>query len=65
MKGEVYSKYENPTKHCFKEGADANDAPLLATTTAPNSHCLARDHRYAQGTWDSTVDKPYHTGSAR
>ena len=37
---------------------------LLATTTAPTGLGVARDHRYAQGNWDSTVAKPYHDGSA-
>ncbi|MDA0167812.1 hypothetical protein OJ998_01835 [Solirubrobacter taibaiensis] len=65
MKGAVYWTDENPTKQGFKEGAVRNAGDLLATTTAPTGLGVARDHRYAQGTWDSTVEKPYHTGSAR
>jgi hypothetical protein len=65
MKGVVYWTDEDPVKQGFKRGAVRNAGDLLATTTAPSGLGVARDHRYAQGTWDSTVDKPYHDGSAR
>lgn len=65
MKSKVYFTKTNPTTMGFASGNVPDAGILLSTTNKPNGLGVARLHRYAQGTWDSTAGKTIHTGSAR
>ena len=68
MSGSVYFTTTDPTTQGFLPGnaGGVSDAGiLLSATAAPAGLGIARLHRYAQGTWDSTGTTPTHTGSAR
>ncbi len=64
MTGSVYFTTTDPATQSFTPGGVANAGILLSTTSAPSGLGVARLHRYAQGTWDSTGLVPTHTGSA-
>jgi hypothetical protein len=64
MRGTVYWTDTDPATQGFAERGVREAGDLLATTSAPTGLGVPRDFRYAQGHWDSTVDKPYHDGSA-
>jgi hypothetical protein len=64
MKGKVYFTQTDPATQGFAPGAVPNAGILLSSTTAPADLGVARLHRYAQGTWDSTGATPTHDGSA-
>jgi hypothetical protein len=64
MKGKVHFTTTDPATQGFTHGGVRDAGGLLATTSAPSDLGVARLRRYAQGTWDSTGDKPTHTGSA-
>ncbi len=64
MKGKAHFTTTDPTTQGFTPGGVADAGILLSTTTAPSGLGVARLHRYAQGTWDSTGAAPTHTGSA-
>ena len=64
-KGKVYFTTTDPATQGFTRNNPATNAGfLLSSTTAPDGLGIARLHRYAQGTWDSTGVAPTHTGSA-
>ena len=66
MRGKVYFTTTDPATQGFAAGNVADAGPiLLSSTSAPAGLGIARLHRYAQGTWDSTGTTPTHTGSAR
>lgn len=64
MTGSVYFTTTDPATQGFTPGGVANAGILLSTVTKPSGLGVARLHRYAQGTWDSTGTTPTHTGSA-
>ena len=64
MTGHVYFTTTDPKTQGFTPGGVKDAGILLSTTTAPSGLGLARLHRYAQGSWDSTGATPTHTGSA-
>lgn len=64
MSGSVYFTATDPATQGFSPGGVADAGILLSTTSAPSGLGIARLHRYAQGTWDSTGAAPTHTGSA-
>ena len=66
MRGKVHFTKTDPAAHGFTAGGAPNAGILLSTTSAPTGLPLgiARLHRYAQGTWDSTGAVKTHTGSA-
>jgi hypothetical protein len=64
MTGTVYHTETDPATQGFTAGGVANAGILLSTTNQPTGLGVARLHRYAQGTWDSTGAAPTHTGSA-
>lgn len=64
MRGKVYFTTTDPATQGFTPGGVADAGVLLSTTSAPSGLGVARLHRYAQGTWDSTGATPSHTGSA-
>lgn len=64
MSGALYFTATDPATQGFTAGGVANAGILLSSTTAPSGLGVARQHRYAQGTWDSTGATPTHTGSA-
>ena len=70
MKGKVYFTKVDPATKGFVAGnlpGGVRDAGILLSTTTPGSGLglgIARLHRYAQGTWDSTGAVKTHTGSA-
>ena len=64
MRAKVYFTSTNPTTQGFTPGGVSDAGILLSTTSAPSGLGIARFHRYAQGTWDSTTSTPTHTGSA-
>lgn len=64
MRGKVYFTTTNPAIHGFSPGKVPDAGILLSTTSAPTGLGIARLHRYAQGTWDSTGKTPTHSGSA-
>jgi hypothetical protein len=68
MTGSVHFTTTDPATKGFALGNVTDAGPvLLSTATAPAGLGLgiARLHRYAQGTWDSTGTTPTHTGSAK
>jgi hypothetical protein len=64
MTGSVYFTTVDPATQGFTPGGVPEAGILLSTTTEPSGLGIARLHRYAQGTWDSTGAAPTHTGSA-
>ncbi len=64
MRGTVYWTDTDPATQGFVAKGVPEAGDLLATTSAPTGLGVPRDHRYAQGNWDSTAAKPYHDGSA-
>lgn len=64
MRGKVYFTTTDPATQGFAPGGVPDAGILLSTTAAPAGLGVARLHRYAQGTWDSTGAAPTHTGSA-
>lgn len=65
MVGEVYFTKTDPAKSGLTKGGVPDAGILLSGTTQPADLGIARLHRYANGTWDSTVTPPTHTGSNR
>lgn len=65
MRGHVHFTTTDPTASGMASGTVPDAGGLLSSTTAPDDLGIARLHRYAQGTWDSTGDTPTHSGSAR
>jgi len=64
-KGKLYFTTTDPATQGFTRNNQATNAGiLLSSTTAPAGLGIARLHRYAQGTWDSTGAVPTHSGSA-
>ncbi|MCH8987737.1 MAG: hypothetical protein IIA92_02910 [Chloroflexi bacterium] len=65
-KGKLYFSTTDPATQGFTRNNPATNAGLLlSSTTAPAGLGIARLHRYAQGTWDSTTALlPTHSGSA-
>ena len=65
MLSKAYFTATDPTAHGLAPHnvADAGDLP--SSVAAPPGLGLARLHRYAHGTWDSTVAPPRHTGGNR
>lgn len=64
MSGSVYFTTTDPATTGFAVGTVGDAGILLSATAAPAGLGIARLHRYAQGTWDSTGVAPTHTGSA-
>jgi hypothetical protein len=64
MTGHLYFTTTDPKTQGFVPYGVPDAQMLLSSTTAPTGLGLARLHRYAQGTWDSTGATPTHTGSA-
>ena len=64
MTGRVYFTQTDPATQGFTDTAVPEAGGLLASTSAPTGLGVARLHRYAQGTWDSTGTTKTHTGSA-
>lgn len=64
MTSAVHFTTTHPASMGFTPGGVPEAGSLLSTTSAPSGLGVARLHRYAQGTWDSTGAKPTHTGSA-
>ncbi len=61
----LYFTTTDPATQGFRTRNPATDAvDLLSSTSAPAGLGIARLHRYAQGTWDSTGATPTHDGSA-
>ena len=65
MTGKVYFTTTDPATKGFTTSSVPDANGLLASTSNPGGLGIARLHRYAQGTWDSTGASPVHTGSAR
>jgi hypothetical protein len=64
MRGKVYFTTTDPATQGLTPGGVPDAGILLSSTSAPAGLGIARLHRYAQGTWDSTGATPTHTGSA-
>lgn len=64
MSGKVHFTTTDPTTAGLTPGGVPDAGVLLSATTAPGDLGIARLHRYAQGTWDSTGTAPVHSGSA-
>lgn len=64
MRGKVYFTTTDPATQGFTPGGVPDAGILLSSTSAPSGLGIARLHRYAQGSWDSTGTTPTHTGSA-
>jgi hypothetical protein len=64
MTGSVYFTTTDPATQGFTASGVKDAGILLSSTSAPGDLGIARLHRYAQGTWDSTGAAPSHTGSA-
>ncbi|MGH6872655.1 MAG: hypothetical protein ACREHE_14230 [Rhizomicrobium sp.] len=63
--GKLHFTTTDPATQGFVRRNPATNAGiLLSSTSAPSNLGIARLHRYAQGTWDSTGATPTHTGSA-
>ncbi|HEX7678544.1 MAG TPA: hypothetical protein VF713_10500, partial [Thermoanaerobaculia bacterium] len=60
----LYFTTTDPATQGFVPRSVPEAGKLPATTTEPSGLGIARLHRYAQGTWDSTGPTPTHTGSA-
>ncbi|AXG71101.1 hypothetical protein KORDIASMS9_03356 [Kordia sp. SMS9] len=65
MTGKVYFTTTDPATQGLTPGGVPDAGILLSSTTAPGGLGVARLHRYAQGTWETTGTTPTHTGSAR
>jgi hypothetical protein len=66
-KGKLYFTTTDPATQGFIRHNPATNAGMLLSSTAAPAGLgigIARLHRYAQGTWDSTGAVPTHTGSA-
>lgn len=62
-KGKCYFTTDDPATQGFiAKNPNTNAGDLLSSTSAPANLGIARLHRYAQGTWETTG---VHTGSAR
>ncbi len=59
----VHFTATDPATQGFAVGNAPEAGLLLSSLTAPTGLGVARLHRYAQGTWDSTGAIPTHTGS--
>jgi len=59
-----FTKTDPATQGFTRNNPNTHAHHLLSSTTAPAGLGVARLHRYAQGTWDSTGTTPTHTGSA-
>jgi hypothetical protein len=64
MRGKCYFTTTDPATQGFASGNVPDAGILLSTTSEPSDLGIARLHRYAQGTWDSTGATPSHAGSA-
>ena len=64
MRGSVHFTTTNPAA-TMAAGTVANAGILLSSIGPPADIGVARLHRYAHGTWDSTVAPPTHDGSER
>jgi hypothetical protein len=64
MTGSVYFTTTDPATQGFTSGGVRDAGILLSSAAEPKGLGVARLHRYAQGTWDSTGATPTHTGSA-
>lgn len=64
MKGNVYFTTTDPATKGLTRGGVPDAGSLLSSTTSPGGLGVARLHRYAQGTWQTTGTTPTHTGSA-
>ena len=60
----LYFTTTDPATQGFRPRSVPEAGILPATTTEPSGLGIARLHRFAQGTWDSTGPTPTHTGSA-
>lgn len=65
MRGKVYFTTTDPTTHGLASGNVADAGALPSAVGAPPDLGVARLHRYANGTWDSTAAPRTHTGSNR
>lgn len=65
MTSKAYFTTTDPTVHGLAPHNVANAGDLPSSVTAPPDLGVARLHRYAHGTWDSTVAPPTHTGGNR
>lgn len=65
MTGEVYFTTTDPATSGLTKGGVPDAGILLSGTTQPADLGVARLHRYANGTWDSTGTTPVHKGSNR
>jgi hypothetical protein len=65
MVGEVYFTTTDPATSGLAPNGIPDAGILLAGLTEPADLGVARLHRYANGTWDSTVAPPTHSGSNR
>jgi hypothetical protein len=64
LTGRLYWTTTDPATQGFTPGGVPDAGILLSTTAQPPGLGIARMHRFAQGTWDSTGAAPTHTGSA-
>lgn len=65
MRGKCHFTTTDPATQGFAVGNAPDAGILLSSTAEPAGLGIARLHRYAQGTWDSTgAGAPVHTGSA-
>ena len=65
MESKAYFTTTDPTAHGLAPHNVSNAGDLPSSVTAPPDLGVARLHRYAHGTWDSTVAPPTHTGGNR
>jgi hypothetical protein len=64
IRAKVWFTQTDPATQGFAVGNAPEAGGLLSSTAEPAGLGVARLHRYAQGTWDSTTAAPTHTGSA-
>lgn len=65
MLSKAYFTTTDPTAHGMAPHNVANAGDLPSSVAAPPDLGVARLHRYAHGTWDSTVAPPKHDGGNR
>jgi hypothetical protein len=65
MAGEVYWTTTDPATSGMAEEGVPDAGMLLASTSEPADLGASRLSRFAEGTWDSTVDPPTHVGNTR
>ena len=65
MLSKAYFTTTDPTAHSLAPHNVADAVDLPSSVAAPPDLGVARLHRYAHGTWDSTVAPPTHTGGKR